>query len=77
MLEFFFFFRSIVRLGEYDLTTNEDCREGKGCLPPIKDYKIEEAIAHPEYFKPQLRNDIALLRLDKDVELTFGKIFYA
>lgn len=56
------------------MTTSKDCRNGKGCLSPVKDYKIEEVISHPDYFKTELRNDIALIRVDEDVQLTFGKI---
>lgn len=63
---------SIVRLGEYDLTTEKDCKVGKGCLPSVQDYKIEEATTHPSYYKPQLRNDIALLRLKEVVKFTFA-----
>lgn len=63
----------MVRLGEYDTQTEEDC-EGTGfnkyCLPPVQDFLIEEVRAHPDYNKPKYANDIALIRLRRDVDIT-------
>lgn len=51
-------------MGELDYATTKDAAE------PI-DYKVVEFIKHPEYLPPQRYNDIALLRLEKEVQ--FGK----
>lgn len=59
----------MVRLGEHNLSTKKDCEDGAGCAPPPKDIDIEDIIPHPDYFKPELRNDIALIRLAEKVEI--------
>lgn len=35
-----------------------------------KDYKIEQRIIHPNYKKPSSYNDIALFRLEQNVEFS-------
>lgn len=66
------FFHSIgVRLGEYDTSTEEDCiKLGPRwrCNPPVEDIGIENIVAHPEYRKSKHVNDIALIKLDRNVE---------
>ncbi|XP_047994725.1 phenoloxidase-activating factor 3-like isoform X2 [Leguminivora glycinivorella] len=64
-----------VRIGEHDLDTITDC-EGNPptltCESKLQDIRIEEAIPHPEYHgKPNIKNDIGLLRLKKPVDLSF------
>ncbi|XP_004520289.1 venom protease [Ceratitis capitata] len=58
-----------VRLGEHDLSTEIDCTPSslRLCLPKPEDYKIEKTIIHPDYMKPRFANDIALIKLDRDV----------
>lgn len=51
-----------VRLGELNLQKNND-----GANPV--DYFVEETIVHPNYVSTSKYNDIALLRLNKKVEL--------
>ncbi|XP_012265988.2 uncharacterized protein LOC105691829 [Athalia rosae] len=65
-----------VRLGEYDTSTDRDClpdgRDSVYCADDPVTVGIEEQIAHEDY-KPQSRdqsNDIALLRLSRDVPFT-------
>ncbi|KAK7794496.1 hypothetical protein R5R35_004715 [Gryllus longicercus] len=53
----------IVRLGERDLNTTDEINEHE-------DYKVAKAILHPEFENGVLYNDIALLRLAKDVAFT-------
>lgn len=62
---------SAVRLGEYDLSTSQDCLESL-CSDPVVDVAIEEAVAHPDYNMRARNqaNDIALLRLANDVQFT-------
>lgn len=59
-----------VRLGEWNLQTNPDCGEGMRedhiCAPLYIDYIIEKQIIH-DNFNQNNHNDIALLKLNKDV----------
>lgn len=60
-----------VRLGEYNLLTSPDCGEGVRdeylCAPEAIDFSIEQQIIH-ENFNENHHNDIALLKLHKDVK---------
>lgn len=55
-------FRVRVRLGEYDISTVNDCDKDK-CLEPVQDIDVEERIKHPKYDPRKKINDIALLKL--------------
>ncbi|KAH8304946.1 hypothetical protein KR018_011657, partial [Drosophila ironensis] len=59
-----------VRLGEYDTSKNPDCIDSN-CNQPIQEFGIEETIVHPEYdpSNSDRLHDIALLRLDRPVQL--------
>lgn len=66
---------SRVRLGEYDTNQNVDCIQRNGirvCADPLITIPIEEQISHEEYIPESRdqRNDIALLRLARDVTFT-------
>lgn len=52
-----------VRLGELNLVRNDD-----GASP--ENYKVVQVVAHPEYRSAAKYNDIALLRLDRQVEFS-------
>jgi len=56
------FFRSQVRLGEFDLSKTEDCN-GEECYQPAIDLEVEKIIPHEDYSNQTFQNDIALLRL--------------
>ncbi|XP_063595691.1 phenoloxidase-activating factor 3-like [Penaeus indicus] len=64
---------SKVRLGEHDLRAEKDCRRaGSGaemCTLPPQTFGIEEMVVHPAFNQraPE-SDDIALLRLDRDVD---------
>eukprot|EP00095_Tigriopus_kingsejongensis_P009515 maker-scaffold624_size122968-snap-gene-0.24 protein:Tk09515 transcript:maker-scaffold624_size122968-snap-gene-0.24-mRNA-1 annotation:"serine protease easter precursor" len=62
-----------IRVGEYDLGKEEDCDPNsfpKICSEPVQDFNIEKIIAHENYSSPNpFQNDIALVRLDRKVEL--------
>lgn len=63
---------AIVRLGEWDLTTSEDCETAnsgeKYCAPPVQDFEPEEIIAHPSYnTRTRFSDDIALIRLNRKI----------
>lgn len=62
-----------VRLGEYDTTTDIDCitlDDEQICADPPIDVPVEEKTTHPEYNEKSMLNDIALLRLDRDILYT-------
>lgn len=58
-----------VRLGEYDLSHDKDCsrNDDSDCAPPVQDVDIETIIPHQKYNNDNKQNDIALLRLARDV----------
>lgn len=62
-----------VRLGEWNLQTNPDCGEGTRedyiCAPSHIDVGITQTIIHENY-NQQNHNDIALLKLVRQVEFT-------
>lgn len=61
----------MVRVGEHDLTTDEDCivleNNVKECAPPPIDVNVESVIPHPNY-KGQKQYDIGLVRLAEDIQ---------
>ncbi|XP_050078066.1 serine protease grass-like [Anopheles maculipalpis] len=54
---------AIVRLGEFDLSTEIDCDKHGECAPAPQDIPIERAILHSSYSARRKVNDIALIRL--------------
>ncbi|KAI4485463.1 hypothetical protein M0804_006968 [Polistes exclamans] len=65
-----------VRLGEHDVRTERDCEMDGNvvlyCADKHQDFGIESVHYHPGY--SQLENDIALIRLDKDANLTVNNV---
>lgn len=62
-----------VRLGEWDITSENDCDdsvlgEPPTCSDPYQDIPISNTIIHPRYDPATLENDIVLLRLSRTVE---------
>lgn len=64
-------YRSLVRLGEFDLTTKIDCDDGMCADAPL-DVGVEQIVVHPDYDRTSRNqaNDIALIRLEYDVPYT-------
>lgn len=67
--------RQRVRLGEWNTETDVDCDNVRGyrdCNERPVDLEIEETIVHPDYKvnSANRHNDIALLRLNRDVGFT-------
>lgn len=62
-----------VRLGEHDTSKDPDCDEIE-CMPPVQDIPIEEIKFHPQFNQPRFSNDIAVLRLRYDADLTRDSI---
>lgn len=62
-----------MRLGEHDLRAEKDCRRAGGggemCTLPPQTFGIEKIVVHPTFNQraPE-SDDIALLRLDRDVD---------
>ncbi|KAH8401731.1 hypothetical protein KR009_007569, partial [Drosophila setifemur] len=56
----------IVRLGEYDQSTDVDCR-GSYCLPPYEEYYVEKAHLYSQFNATSHGEDIGLLRLERQV----------
>ncbi|XP_031616447.1 serine protease easter-like isoform X2 [Contarinia nasturtii] len=60
-----------VRLGEWDVKSQNDCEENL-CSDPVQNVRVAERIPHENY-NPNLvksQNDIALLRLERPVNYT-------
>ena len=61
-----------VRVGEHNLSTERDCDKDKYnhelvCAENYQEFGIEKIHYHPEYSKKNAINDIALIKLDKDI----------
>lgn len=67
----------LVRLGEYDTSLDIDCEINEGskvCTPPVQDIRIQKIISHSLYDKDNKLNDIALLKLRKDADISVRPI---
>lgn len=67
--------RGVVRLGEHDLRTDPDCRfsllhRKKTCAPKYQKFKMEKISIHENFDNVTKHNDIALIRLDRNVEFS-------
>lgn len=66
-------------MGEYDITTNPDCKpfgKKQKCNPVVEDIGIEKIIKHPKYIEKSHHYDIALIKLERDVEFQSKFSFY-
>lgn len=67
-----------VRLGEYDRTTDPDCKlideNEKECNPPAQDIPVETLIPHPNYNNPRYANDVGVVRLAVLPDLSQGSL---
>ncbi|XP_058450602.1 serine protease easter-like [Malaya genurostris] len=66
-----------VRLGEHSEATARDCNvlkdqktgyELKDCTGPVLDIGIESIVSHPDFDQPMYTNDLALVRMAREVE---------
>lgn len=62
-----------VRIGEWNLATEQDCNEESFCAPPVVNIQIDEIITYKNYRKNDKNQhfDIALLRLADKVEFNY------
>ncbi|CAB4065283.1 unnamed protein product [Lepeophtheirus salmonis] len=63
---------STIRIGEFDLSKDDDCFEESGikiCSEPVQNFDLEKIIPHPLYGKktPHNLHDIALVKLERPV----------
>ena len=70
----YFIFSEFVRLGEHNLSTEEDCEcdddEEPFCAQPYHDIKVESFVAHPGFSRSTLQDDIGLVKLSQSAQLT-------
>ncbi|VVD01602.1 unnamed protein product [Leptidea sinapis] len=64
---------SKVRIGEYNTETNPDCQLAV-CAPPYQDRKVKRKILHPNFNNPPFQNDIAILLLDRPVQISGAQL---
>ncbi|CAD7084624.1 unnamed protein product [Hermetia illucens] len=62
-----------VRLGEHDTTKDIDCDEIE-CMPPVQDIPVEKIRFHPKFNRSDFSNDIAVIRLRHEADLTRDNI---
>lgn len=60
-------FRTKVRLGEYDLSKEEDC-EDNVCANTVQEIDVEEEVCHLQYNSTLQENDICLIRLAEPIQ---------
>ncbi|XP_055597019.1 CLIP domain-containing serine protease B4-like [Uranotaenia lowii] len=58
-----------VRLGEWDVLSDNDCVDGLCADPPV-DIRVAGHIVHPDYTAEDYHNDIALIKLERPVQFT-------
>ncbi|XP_060657642.1 serine protease grass-like [Drosophila nasuta] len=61
-----------VRLGEHKISQGRDCTRKRGletCAPPVEDVEADRVYIHENYSSITGHNDIALIKLSRDVEL--------
>lgn len=67
-----------VRLGEHDLSKVQDCEieedEEPVCAEPYQEFPIEDIRVHANYSINGYKNDIALIRLNRDVNLSVRNV---
>lgn len=63
------FFRTTVRLGDYDTSKEEDCDysdpEDPDCAEPVQDVRIKSYVAHPNFDREKVLHDIGLVQLEQ------------
>lgn len=63
-------YRSSVRVGEFDTSTDPDCAGSGFCAPSIVNHAINHVIVHPDYVSGKYHHDIALLVLKTPLNYT-------
>ncbi|CAF4799253.1 unnamed protein product [Pieris macdunnoughi] len=67
-----------VRIGEFDVSTDMDCEYEAGVYPNcenhIQNMRVEMAIPHSEYRRMPPTNDIALLRMQGEIDFSHSNV---
>ncbi|XP_045528450.1 serine protease easter-like [Pieris brassicae] len=66
-----------VRMGELDYSSDEDCDYEPGspiCEKHYQDMAVEKAIPHSEFIRMPPRNDIALLKMEGEIDLSYTNV---
>ncbi|XP_070491100.1 serine protease 7-like [Chironomus tepperi] len=61
---------NIVRLGEHTISKQRDCIDIDQCADPVQDIKIDSKIKHPDFNRKTKQNDLGLLKLAHNADLT-------
>jgi transmembrane serine protease 9 len=62
-----------VRVGDHDISKERDCDVDKMgfevlCIERYQDFGVESIHYHPQYTRSKLQNDIALIRVNSDID---------
>lgn len=57
-----------VRLGEHNTKEHADCSSELNICSVPEDFPVEDVITHPEYNTDTKHNDIALVRVNRDIK---------
>jgi len=62
-----------VRVGDHDISKERDCDVDKTgfevlCAERYQDFGVESIDYHPQYTRSKLQNDIALIRVNSDID---------
>ncbi|XP_012527986.2 serine protease grass [Monomorium pharaonis] len=66
-----------VRVGDYDITKELDCEMvgvDKVCLDKYQEFGVDSSYSHPGYTRAELKNDIALIRLNGTMNFKSGNV---
>lgn len=74
--------RKKIRLGEYDLKKDRDCinedaddfEEDIDCSDAIQEFGIDRSIPHPNYSRESLTNDIGIVKMTQNADLTKNNV---
>ena len=68
-----------VRLGEHNLSTEEDCAidddDEPFCAQPYHDIKVQSYVAHPGFSRNTLQDDIGLVKLSQSAQIKQSTTF--
>lgn len=59
-----------IRLGEYDIISEQDCIDDKKCADKPIEIEIDNFIIHKDFIGEEIHNDIAIIKLAKKVIFT-------
>lgn len=69
-IQFNYYFRHIIVLGEHNLDTDIDCDQQGTCADEPQRIKPQRVVGHPKYNKETKQYDIAIIKFEKKAILT-------